>query len=200
MIKVFKKCLDWLEETYAIKNGYRYTHRNREWLDEQLANKVPNYFWYTPASISLKHHPEWALGSSGLQLHTLAVAQTVLELSETRDPFEVNPGQMFVAAILHDTFKYGAGPAPSDIRVYHKMHMLTPGFAFDWPISDVAFYNGVKRLIETHMGRWSPPGYKPETDKEWLLQEADYLMSRRNTPAPSIVEVYKNYLEVEQLK
>ena len=198
--KVFFDCLDWLEKKYNLKTEMHFGETTQKWFREQIETKFPDYFWYTPASISLKHHPNWALGSAGMQMHTLAVAQTALDLIEARYSFtgSIKPS-MYVASIYHDAFKYGIENHPMKDRVYHKMHMLFPRFVFDEP-EYISGFGGVWQdtleVIEAHMGRWSPPGYKPETDAQWILHEADYIVSREGAGAPEVVEKYRKMVEI----
>jgi hypothetical protein len=125
----------------------------------EALKKVPDYFWFVPASSSGKHHPKNSLGMGGLARHVKAVFYIAEELltHPTLYPCfaETEKDEIRVAILIHDACKQGF-----DAKANHTLHIhpllprehLKPEMDRN-PIIDVAWDN-ICRLVETHMGPW----------------------------------------------
>jgi hypothetical protein len=158
---------------------------------------APEYFWKTPASITGKYHPQWALGEGGLIRHTLAIVDVGINMA--RYDVEVEP-QTFItivpACILHDITKYGINDTPesleSDPQLYwYKNHHITgatfcrsvwynnvfpAGNSNNGSYADETLWLEVCNLIVGHAGRW---GIKPVSKTGWVLHLSDLAVSTR---------------------
>ena len=154
-----------------------------------LLEKLPDYFYTMPASMSGLHHPEFSLGKGGLVRHTKAAVRIAIELFRDNvfNTFEFNEHSqdlILMALLLHDGFKQGK------IESGHT--------AFDHPLiaAEFVFQNitklsmnqldtlQVRRLIASHMGPWNidERGNKilplPVRYDEKFVHACDYLASR----------------------
>ena len=154
-----------------------------------LLDKLPDYFYTMPASMSGLHHPEFSLGKGGLVRHTKAAVRIAIELFRDNvfNTFEFNEHSqdlILMALLLHDGFKQGK------VESGHT--------AFDHPLiaAEFVFQNitklsmnqldtlQVRRLIASHMGPWNidERGNKilplPVRYDEKFVHACDYLASR----------------------
>lgn len=154
-----------------------------------LLEKLPDYFYTMPASMSGLHHPEFSLGKGGLVRHTKVAVRIAIELFRdnvfnTFDFNEHSQDLILMALLLHDGFKQGK------IESGHT--------AFDHPLiaAEFVFQNitklsmnqldtlQVRRLIASHMGPWNidERGNKilplPVRYDEKFVHACDYLASR----------------------
>ena len=154
-----------------------------------LLEKLPDYFYTMPASMSGLHHPEFSLGKGGLVRHTKAAVRIAIELFRDNvfNTFEFNEHSqdlILMALLLHDGFKQGK------VESGHT--------AFDHPLiaAEFVFQNitklsmnqldtlQVRRLIASHMGPWNidERGNKilplPVRYDEKFVHACDYLASR----------------------
>lgn len=154
-----------------------------------LLEKLPDYFYTMPASMSGLHHPEFSLGKGGLVRHTKVAVRIAIELFRdnvfnTFDFNEHSQDLILMALLLHDGFKQGK------IESGHT--------AFDHPLiaAEFVFQNitklsmnqldtlQVRRLIVSHMGPWNidENGNKvlplPIRYDEKFVHLCDYLASR----------------------
>ena len=154
-----------------------------------LLEKLPDYFYTMPASMSGLHHPEFSLGKGGLVRHTKVAVRIAIELFRDNvfNTFEFNEHSqdlILMALLLHDGFKQGK------IESGHT--------AFDHPLiaAEFVFQNitklsmnqldtlQVRRLIASHMGPWNidERGNKilplPVRYDEKFVHACDYLASR----------------------
>ena len=154
-----------------------------------LLEKLPDYFYTMPASMSGLHHPEFSLGKGGLVRHTKAAVRIAIELFRDNvfNTFEFNEHSqdlILMALLLHDGFKQGK------VESGHT--------AFDHPLiaAEFVFQNitklsmnqldtlQVRRLIVSHMGPWNidENGNKvlplPIRYDEKFVHLCDYLASR----------------------
>lgn len=154
-----------------------------------LLEKLPDYFYTMPASMSGLHHPEFSLGKGGLVRHTKAAVRIAIELFNDNifNTFEFNEHSqdlILMALLLHDGFKQGK---------FESGHT-----AFNHPLiaAEFVFQNitklsmnqldtlQVRRLIASHMGPWNidERGNKilplPVRYDEKFVHACDYLASR----------------------
>ena len=154
-----------------------------------LLEKLPDYFYTMPASMSGLHHPEFSLGKGGLVRHTKVAVRIAIELFRDNvfNTFEFNEHSqdlILMALLLHDGFKQGK------IESGHT--------AFDHPLiaAEFVFQNitklsmnqldtlQVRRLIASHMGPWNidERGNNilplPVRYDEKFVHACDYLASR----------------------
>ena len=154
-----------------------------------LLEKLPDYFYTMPASMSGLHHPEFSFGKGGLVRHTKAAVRIAIELFRDNvfNTFEFNEHSqdlILMALLLHDGFKQGK------VESGHT--------AFDHPLiaAEFVFQNitklsmnqldtlQVRRLIVSHMGPWNidENGNKvlplPIRYDEKFVHLCDYLASR----------------------
>lgn len=156
---------------------------------EYLLDRLPDYFYQMPASMSGLHHPEFSLGEGGLVRHTKAAVRIAIELfrDDIFNTFEFKEHEqdlIIMALLLHDGFKQGK------IDSGHT--------AFDHPLiaAEFIFSNitklpmnqldtlQVRRLVASHMGPWNKDkdGNKilpvPVKYDEKFVHACDYLASR----------------------
>ena len=152
-----------------------------------LVNKLPAYFWVTPASTSGKYHPKCDLGEGGLVRHSIMVCQIATDLVTAeifvRDTV-LNRDKAIIAALFHDSWKLGDG-SENHTKFEH------PLIASQWlhnelfNIIDSSALADITRAVATHMGKWVTSKYsdtvleKPITDFEKLIHTADYMASRK---------------------
>ena len=91
-------CLKW------IKN-----EKIKEWTEEFLKEKAPDYFWEIEASSTGKYHPSYAVEKGGLVKHTKVVFQIALDMLDNKVwGFSEQERDIILAAILlHDVMKRG---------------------------------------------------------------------------------------------
>ena len=130
------------------------------WVEKCLL-VVPEYFWTLPASTSGKYHLEDNM-EGGLVRHT---RKSLVSAKELRYVFNFDDSEMDViysAIILHDTFRCGVdgqekkkdGKLCSD-----RLHPLYPrnGLRKIDPSETIKKeVNLIFKIIEGHMGIWSP--------------------------------------------
>ena len=85
---------------------------NPVWKDIclDLVDKLPAYFWVTPASTSGKYHPACDLGEGGLVRHSIMVSKIAVDLVIAeifvRDT-ALNRDKALIASLFHDAWKLG---------------------------------------------------------------------------------------------
>lgn len=165
-------------------------------------NMVGAWFWKSGASSSGKYHPQFAQGEGGLVRHTRAVAMFVEELlrmntyAYMRDEYK---DYARVAALLHDTRKYGNGEdEDKDSYAEHGAHAAN-AVAIAW--EDFFHENAPELLtmaIRSHMGQWTQNKEdRPFTNIDRLVHLADYMASRSFIDIPSITETYNEDSEAD---
>ena len=156
---------------------------------------APAYFWKTPASVTGKHHPLWALGDGGLIRHTVGAVDMGINMG--RYDVDVEPKiytAIVPALILHDITKYGikdiAETKESDPNMYwfNNHHVTAASFCrkiwqlMEWNTNETTYYQDEMRWIEIcdmilgHVGRW---GVKPTSKAGWIVHFADLAVSTR---------------------
>lgn len=170
----------------------------RNLLTGFMRNEVPAYFWTTGASASGKYHPAFAKGEGGLVRHTVAVVKIALELFNLECMRDTdgwfNKDEVIVAAMVHDTFKYGiTGPEDSEGKRLFHLHGELAANMFEGYALRHGFAVGEKtlRAIKCHMGQWSAaevnrnPG---ENELARIVHVADYIASRNFIDLPEFWE------------
>lgn len=133
-----------------------------------IRNDVPDYFWVNPSSSSGKYHPNDERGKYGLVLHTCRVTKITSELCTAAEIAGSSRNDLIVAAILHDSFKYGVQGG------YHtqKDHCIIPG-------EQLRINDRINELVRTHDGHWVlPEEWATADEHQRILHYADYIASR----------------------
>jgi hypothetical protein len=155
-------------------------------------NKVPDYFWFVPASSSGKHHPISSIGMGGLVRHVKAVFAISEELlnhptlyTPTFTP--ATKDEIRVAIILHDTCKQGFDQEPTHTLHEHPLlpsaHLKPDNLCKDGELA----WGYICSVIETHMGPWVKDSkekstiilQEPQTTAQKFMHMCDYLASRK---------------------
>ena len=122
---------------------------------------TPDYFFEVAASDTGKHHPYWALGSGGTVRHTRAVVKVAVRLAHTftKDVDTLALDLLIVAALLHDSHKYGIS---FDAR-YYPLHPYIPRTVFGKITSGLTGVekDWIFKAIESHMGSYITGGWSP---------------------------------------
>lgn len=153
-------------------------------------HKIPDYFWFIPASSSGKYHPNFSLGMGGLVRHVKGVFRVAEELfrNPLLAPFtDLAQDRIRVAILLHDGLKQGAEPHgthtvhehPVIVRENLMPEGLDEAECFEW--------HYICNLIDSHMGKWNvdTKGVStvvlpiPSTEEEMFVHLCDYLGSRK---------------------
>lgn len=133
-----------------------------------IRDDVPEYFWVNPSSSSGKYHPSDERGKFGLVLHTCRVTKITSELCIAAEIKGVDRDNMIVAAILHDSFKYGEQGAHYTV----KNHCVIPG-------EQLRISPEIIDLIRTHDGHWIlPDEWGDANEHQRIIHYADYIASR----------------------
>lgn len=174
----------------------------------EAVKKIPEYFFFVPASSSGKYHPKSSLGVGGLIRHVKSVfyvSEELLSHPMFGEEFTSEQKDMIRAAIiLHDSCKQGThGHAEGHTRTDHPLlvrkALMPYGFTEDEElIFKDTIYSSMKRqavlniwdticeTIETHMGPWTKDRegkevlYPPENPMQKHVHLCDYLASRKN--------------------
>ena len=158
-----------------------------------LEDVVPDYFWEIGASSTGKYHPKFSQGLGGLVRHTKAVVMFVeenLRLSSYAYMNEEYKDYCYIAAILHDTAKYGKKEYNKKEYSKHAknaVELVAEAWA-DWFKEDIPFL--LESAIRTHMGQWSEKEDRPFTSVDRCVHSADYYASRNFIDIPQITEEY----------
>lgn len=175
-------------------------------------NMFPDYFFEIPASISEKHHPLWANGLGGLVRHTIAVTDHVLSLAPTFSLDDVKVQECIVAALIHDSLKYGIKFDIDTIDAYYLVHPALPTGYFDNMRKNIQlpeyYYNNIMHMVERHMGsyagsKWTHADVKLESAADALVHLADYIVSKETFIYEPFVEFHceaENHPEVPWLE
>lgn len=157
-------CLKW------IKND-----QIKEWTEEFLKEKVPDYFWEIEASSTGKYHPRYAVEKGGLVKHTRVVFQIALDMLDNEVwNFTVLERDIILSAILlHDTMKRGV--PETDYTVDEHPELVANKIMEE---CDSASIRGkIAKAIETHMGQWG--NRFPENELQFFIHICDYIASRK---------------------
>jgi hypothetical protein len=122
----------------------------------EYLERVPEYFWLAPSSISGNHHPKDERLPGGLVLHSRRVALYAIRgaraLDTKADPF-------IIASMTHDTLKYGSDDVPSGslnqrhgIDAFELMENIRDGLS----VEDDKLWAHAGELVLYHMGRFGP--------------------------------------------
>lgn len=167
---------DCLEE---IKNS-----KLREWAEDWINNKVPNYIFEVPASSTGKYHPKFSLGKGGLIRHTRAAFKIALTLIDNGvwKFDESDRDKILTAILLHDCLKHSKEKKKYSVAE----HPSLMAEEIRKECAEGSTRDDVAALIETHMGRWcedyrSGEKVNPEPDniRQFFVHLCDYLASRR---------------------
>ena len=154
-------------------------------LVEVGLEKAPGYFWYVPASLTGKYHPDFSQGEGGLIRHIKAVCYFVDDFCNNIDYFgqKKNFDKIYAAAILHDLFKYGEQMERQEYNSHGsiaalKIHEFGKGIVDDDVLLDIC--NNVMH----HLGKWEVyldiPWRDPIKRYSWsILQISDIVSSRK---------------------
>ena len=179
-----------------IKNKIRYILFNKElkYIKNdriknsaiKLLNKLPDYFFYIPASSSGKFHPICDLGPQGLIRHTknvVRIGYELLNLEMYQNIFTKEEQDLIIYSLLfHDALKQGINETTYTIFEHpivmsqyikdnQKELLLTD--------EETTF---ISNGIASHMGQWNKKGNitmpKPSTESQKFIHLCDYLASR----------------------
>lgn len=166
---------------------------------EYVFDKLPEYWFYKPASSTGKYHPAFAQGDGGLIRHTLAMVKIfeVLWRGFEKEFYMPSLHDLgVIACIFHDALKYGRPETfPDGLKYTTKGHELD---AAEWigvlwdeflitnymdlsEIDRTKYEDDISCLtsaIEHHMGPWSKTG-APECFFDKLIFIADYMASSK---------------------
>lgn len=163
-------------------------------------DKIPDYFWFAPASASGKYHPTSSLGLGGLVRHVKGVFWIGEEL--LRHPIfgakftESEKNEIRVALLLHDGCKQGEDNTGTHTEFLHPLlvkNALNPMDDIDYVSEatpeeikkDLDTWDRICDLIETHMGPWTADREgnellkPPTTEGQLFVHMCDYLASRK---------------------
>lgn len=154
-----------------------------------MINKLPDYFFTTPAASTGKYHPEYAQGEGGLLRHTKATVRIGYELLNdpaigdkyTSDEKDL----MLMGLLLHDGLKLG-----KEHSKYTKFdHPILMANYIDEEKDNLLLDSKERKLvmdvIKTHMGPWTTDYEgkeileKPKTKYQNFVHMCDYLASRK---------------------
>lgn len=153
-----------------------------------MLDKLPEYFYYVPASSTGKYHPSFSLGEGGLLRHTKAAVRIAYELfnDESINNFTQDEKDLIIFSLtLHDGLKSGLNK--SEYTLFEHPILMSNYIreykdSLELEADEVDF---VCRCIETHMGPWTK-NYKgeevltPPKDKyQRFVHMCDYLASRK---------------------
>ena len=160
----------------------------------RVLERVPNNFFFLPASTTGKHHNVSSIGEGGLVRHTKALCVVADELISLRLFEKVDFDCAIASCILHDTCKCGY---EDDRGTYRHDHPLLAAKLVRTIAHEMNLHNDellklkVKLIygaIETHMGQWTKD-YKgnssivlpePSTVQQHFVHLCDYIASRRS--------------------
>ena len=161
---------------------------------------APSYIWEIPSSSSGKYHRTDEITLGGLVIHIKRVFEAARKISESLGLSDRDRDMLLVAALLHDTAKYGyTDEIFNDLTRrwgYYYRHpelvrIMTEGLAEKYD-----FYDDVLALVEGHSGRWSNEGFKPETEMQWLMHLADYFAAQRySLDVDAFITYYQRLVE-----
>lgn len=151
----------------------------------EALKKVPYYFFTDcPASSSGKYHAPDENGPLGTILHSKRVAKVVLDIAKSMGLDKTD--EMVCAAILHDSWKYGAKKGAHTVRNHPE---LAANMVVD--LIKTSAYNEVltkeQKLviwgcIMFHMGQWgdgkSKKAISKFSDHEMCMHLSDVMASR----------------------
>lgn len=160
--------------------------------------KVPEEFWYMPASTSGKYHPKYALGRGGLIRHTKAAVKIASSLLPLEMYEKLDKNLVIIALIIHDSVKPGFTSEGKAVSTQSKH----PLFAVELLEKTITEYlvnnlsekestllkeqiNDICRMVKSHMGQWNTDKQgnkilpKPEKADEKFVHLCDYLASRK---------------------
>ena len=149
---------------------------------EYLLDRLPDYFYKMPASMSGLHHPEFSLGEGGLVRHTKAAVRD--NIFNTFEFGEKTQDLIIMALLLHDGFKQGKVDSGHTL---FEHPLLAAQFVFEniskLPMNQLDTLQ-VRRLIASHMGPWNADKTGkvilpiPKRDDEIFVHLCDYIASR----------------------
>lgn len=163
---------------------------------------APAYFWECGASSSGKYHPCFSQGEGGLVRHTKAVVRfcdELLRMSSYAYMKDEYKDFAFMACILHDICKYGAGDEMN--KDEYKEHGANAA-KFVGEIWKEYFGQSTEapflllNAIRSHMGQWTPEKEdRPFTQIDRLVHLSDYIASRSFIDIPEITSEYQEEVE-----
>lgn len=161
-----------LDSTWLIRNK-----EVRTFVQDFLAQRVPEYFTTIPAATKKEHHMESCHGPGGLLRHTLSIIVVLMDIVnlEYLQLKQLDKDLIISAAILHDTFKHG-----KEGKKYERSH---PNIAAQEILKFAKERNQEKigkiigGLVVAHMGEWG--NQKPGNRGQFLVHLGDYLGSRQ---------------------
>lgn len=151
--------------------------------------KVPEYFWFVPASSSGKYHPKSSLGMGGLVRHVKSVFRISEELMQNPlyAPFSEDEKDLIrCAIILHDACKQGTHNKGSHTVTEHPLLVRDFLRPYDKMDEDTErAWDTICNYIETHMGIWNKDkeGREvlniPQSKAQLFVHLCDFLASRK---------------------
>lgn len=159
--------------TWLIKHP-----RVRQFTQDFITSKVPDYFMHIPASSSGKYHPQDSLGEAGLVRHSMAVAIIAYAICEL-EYLQITPidkSFIFAACLLHDTFKQGREESGTTVRT-HPNIAAQEIYNFGKLVGEEKIGKAIATLVVSHMGQWG--NQKPGSRVQFIVHLADFIASRK---------------------
>lgn len=131
----------------------------------ECLNVAPKYFWTIPSSFSGKYHPVEELSIGGKVLHTKKCFILCKTWAEMQGFEQLTIDILLVASLLHDMCVAGTEYTKEEelhtlpnhaflVRPLIEKHGIHSKFFNDLGLKKV--YEPIMRIIECHMGRWTP--------------------------------------------
>ena len=153
----------------------------QDWTLRTL-QKVPEYFWYAPTSMTGKYHPVCSNGRAGLIIHVKRVVYLANKICHAWGIFAQERDIVLASCILHDIMKSPPGSSYAE----HENHPINAKNCF--AESKSSFVEDINTCIEVHMGRWSVKQVAKPIEEYTLLElavyTADYLSSLKDLDTP----------------
>jgi hypothetical protein len=139
-----------------------------------LLERLPRYYWHVPASIMGFHDHSTDNLLGGLVRHSKKVARVAERIGEPYG-LQHHADDLVVAAILHDSFKYGENgslPSGHDHSTFAAWWLESNGIFNDRP--------QIIAMVRSHCGKWGR--VHPANNLEWAFHLADFVVSRGAAP------------------
>ena len=157
---------------------------------EEALKKVPEYFFYVPASSTKRYHPPFSLGEGGVVRHTkvaVRIAVDILSLEMMNKYSDDDKDIIICSLILHDCAKKGIPETKHSIATHPLV--MADFLQKDKElcnILDSEILECILGCIRTHMGQFNKDYKnkkeilpKPKGTLQNIVHLADYLSSRK---------------------
>lgn len=154
----------------------------QDWTLRTL-QKVPEYFWYAPTSMTGKYHPACSNGRAGLIIHVKRVVYLANKICHAWGIFAQERDIVLASCILHDIAKC----PPGTPYLEHENHPINAAGYFAKG-GTPGVVNMIDSCVRFHMGRWTPKAIAKDIRDYELLElavyTADYLSSLKDLETP----------------